>query len=118
MSSCSRFLVIVFSLFFLYCPSPNSSAALPDYSTYFGGPSYEGAFAVAVDAAGNAYVAGGTKSTKDLPTLNAVQPAYGGGVTDGFLAKYSSTGQLLFASYFGGSVTIISMPSFSTSMEI
>ena len=40
---------------------------------------------IALDAAGNAYVTGGT-SSPDFPTVNAVQPVLGGG-TDAFVAK-------------------------------
>ena len=72
------------------------------YSTYYGGPGYEGMFGVAVDREGNAVVAGGTTSTNDFPTLNAWQATYGGGFNDGALAKFDPDGQLLFASYFGG----------------
>jgi len=57
---------------------------------------------VAVDGAGNAFVAGGTSSTNVFPVLNPLQPAYGGGFTDGFLAKFDSGGRLVFSTYFGG----------------
>ncbi len=55
------------------------------YSTYLGGSSSEGGtnsiqLAVAVDASGNAYVAGTTTST-DFPTASPIQPAHGGGGT-------------------------------------
>jgi hypothetical protein len=55
------------------------------YSTYLGGASSGFGKAVAVDATGDAYVAGGTVST-DFPTRNAAQPSPGG-FTDGFVAK-------------------------------
>lgn len=72
------------------------------YSTYFGASQYEGAYAVAVDAAGNAYVAGSTASANGFPLLNAFQPVFGGGDTDAFLAKFDPDGHLLFSTYFGG----------------
>src|SRR5262249_30444965 len=72
------------------------------YSTYLGGQQYDGAFAVAVDPAGNSYVAGGTASTNTFPTLNAFQPDYGGGFSDAFLAKVDPDGHLLFSTYFVG----------------
>jgi hypothetical protein len=78
-------------------------AATFAYSTYFGASQYEGAYALAVDEVGNAYVAGGTSSTNDFPVLNALQPSYGGSFTDGFVAKFSPDGKLLFSTYFGGS---------------
>jgi hypothetical protein len=33
---------------------------------------------------------------------NSHQPSYGGGVSDGFIAKFNPLGQLVWASYFGG----------------
>jgi hypothetical protein len=42
-----------------------------------------------VDLAGNAYVAGGTRST-NYPTKNALYPSYLGGFTDGFVTKIAS----------------------------
>ncbi len=78
------------------------------YCTYLGGSvidanSYnEGANAVAADAAGNAYVTGFTFST-DFPfSANAYQKTNLGGY-DGFVAKFNSTGGLIYASYLGGS---------------
>lgn len=76
--------------------------AMLGYSTYFGAGLYEGAYAVAVDAAGNAYVAGSTASTNGFPLLNAFQPDYAGGDNDAFLAKFDPDGHLIFSTYFGG----------------
>jgi S-layer homology domain/Domain of unknown function DUF11/Beta-propeller repeat len=84
------------------------------YSTYLGGNgttvdlnplAFTGEMgqAIAVDSAGNAYVAGQTDST-DFPIVNALQRTYGGGATDGFVAKLNPTGTaLLYSTYFGGS---------------
>lgn len=80
----------------------STPAAVLEYSTYYGGPAYEGFFAVEVDREGSAIVAGGTTSTNAFPTLNALQSTYGGGYNDGVFAKFNREGQLLFASYFGG----------------
>ena len=44
---------------------------------YLGGSDFESAKGVALDAAGNIYVAGVTYST-NFPTANAAQPIYGG----------------------------------------
>jgi Beta-propeller repeat len=82
-----------------------------EYSTYLGGhePSPGGAFAdvafdVAVDGAGNAYLTGFT-GAPDFPTLNALQPALGGGQHDAFVAELSVEGALVYSSYLGGSST-------------
>jgi hypothetical protein len=56
------------------------------YSTYLGGNVADIANAIAVDAAGNAYVAGWTYST-DFPTQNPLQAALKGGLCDAFVAK-------------------------------
>ena len=56
------------------------------YSTYLGGSVNDFGQGIAVDAAGNAYVTGLTRSS-DFPTANALQPAYGGGKENAFVAK-------------------------------
>ena len=74
------------------------------FSTYFGGTAAELPRALALDRAGNIYVAG-TTSSGDFPIKNAVQPAHAGppGGPDAFLFKLSPAGeQLLFATYLGG----------------
>jgi uncharacterized protein (TIGR03437 family) len=71
------------------------------FETYLGGSQYEYLAGVAVDSAGNAYVAGSTGST-DLPTLNALYPAFQGGLSDIVVAKYSPAGKLIYCTYMGG----------------
>ena len=56
--------------------NPSGSALV--YSTFLGGSSYDWGYGIAVDNAGNAYIAGGTAST-NFPTKNPLQPANGGG---------------------------------------
>lgn len=56
---------------------------------------------IALDPAGNCYLTGITNSD-NLPLLNPFQNTRGGG-TDAYIAKYDPTGNLLFASYLGGS---------------
>jgi len=72
------------------------------YSTYFGGGADELVNGIAVDGQGSAYIAGTTDSP-DLPVKNAMQPTFGGWIEDMFFAKLSPAGQLIYASYFGGS---------------
>jgi hypothetical protein len=76
------------------------------FSTYLGGSGCTMAYpetgqAIAVDAQGNAYVAGVTSSS-DFPLLNALQSQLQG-FTDVFVAKFNSAGALLFSTYMGGS---------------
>jgi hypothetical protein len=71
------------------------------YSTYLGGSDSEGAWGIAVDASGNAYVAGGTGSA-DFPTTAGAFQTIGGG--DAFVAKLDPSGStLLYSTYLGGS---------------
>lgn len=81
------------------------------YSTHLGGNqgNYqdlivgEWASCIVVDTAGNAYITGSTYST-DFPTVNPIQPAFGGGKKDAFLVKVDPTGgALVFSTCLGGS---------------
>ena len=78
------------------------------YSTYLGGTSselfvQETGFAIAVNDNGSAFVVG-TTGNADFPTVNALQPDFGGGGTDAFVAKLNSSGSsLLFSTFLGGS---------------
>jgi hypothetical protein len=56
------------------------------YSTYLGGSNFDYAYGIALDPAGNAYVAGFTKSS-DIPTVNPLQPALGSTNGNAFVAK-------------------------------
>jgi uncharacterized protein (TIGR03437 family) len=82
--------------------SPDGSTLA--YSTYLGGSGSDWGFAdIAVDASGNAYVAGYTTST-DLRTKNAFQAQFGAGDTHGYVAQLSAAGNdWVFLSYYGGS---------------
>jgi hypothetical protein len=77
-------------------PTPSAADAFvtkfaPDgaaltYSLFFGGSFSEVPRGIALDSSGAAYVAGVTTSV-DYPTLNAAQPAFGGGTFDAFVAR-------------------------------
>lgn len=73
------------------------------YSTYLGGNGLDQGKGVAVDSAGNAYVVGLTTSADFPVTMSAVQKSNAGGDADVFVAKFDSSGSLLFATYLGGS---------------
>ncbi len=71
------------------------------YSTYLGGGGADFGFSVAVDASGNAYVAGGTFST-DFNTKNPLQDANKGNF-DAFVTKINPAGStLVYSTYLGG----------------
>jgi uncharacterized repeat protein (TIGR01451 family) len=75
--------------------------------TYIGGSSLDVATALTVDADGNAYLVGYTEAaqdgTNDFPVVNAIQPDYGGGIRDAALSKFDDSGNLLWATFLGGS---------------
>ncbi|HEV3402168.1 MAG TPA: SBBP repeat-containing protein, partial [Acidimicrobiales bacterium] len=71
------------------------------YSTYLGGGGLDQAAAVAVDAAGHAFVTGNTGSD-DFPVADAAQSARRGD-SDAFISKLSPTGSaLVYSTYLGG----------------
>ncbi|MGO9125072.1 MAG: SBBP repeat-containing protein [Terriglobales bacterium] len=78
------------------------------YATYLGGSSFDEARGIAVDGAGNAYVAGTTQSL-DFPTRDALQSrcvlADGDGCAgEAFVTKLSTDGSvILYSTYLGGS---------------
>jgi hypothetical protein len=72
------------------------------YSTFVGASGSDRAQAIAVDASGNALIAGYTTSVT-FPTVGAAQAAFGGG-TDAFAAKLNASGSaLVYSTYLGGS---------------
>jgi hypothetical protein len=60
------------------------------YSTYLGGSFFDQATGMVVDPAGNAYVTGLARSTDFPTTIDALQPTFGGGFFDAFLAKITA----------------------------
>jgi len=72
---------------FVIAFNPDATALL--YSTYLGGVERDYGNAIAVDPAGNAYVAGQTRST-NFPSMDAYQP-HRSGTNDMFIAKISQT---------------------------
>jgi hypothetical protein len=88
----------------------NASGTAILHAGYIGGADRDLAASIAVDAAGNAYVTGGTASTEatfpdgdGLGSLAAPDRTYNGGF-DAFVAKINGEGTaLLYAGYVGGS---------------
>jgi hypothetical protein len=82
-----------------------------DYSTFLGGTLYpsgaagDSASSIAVDSAGDAYVAGSATST-DFPTVNAYQATCANGCSggDAFVTEFNPFGSALtYSTYVGGS---------------
>jgi hypothetical protein len=86
------------------------------YSTYLGGSGGDGASAITVDTAGNAYVAGETYSTDFPVTQGAFQTtnkAAANGNDTAFVAKLNPTGTaLVYSTYLGGSAISIRIAYF------
>lgn len=80
------------------------------FSTYLGGGNWEHARDVCVDKAGNVYMVGGTASTNFPVTPGSYQQQQNttgtdigsGGYCDGFVAKFSPAGNLIWCTYLGG----------------
>lgn len=76
------------------------------YSTFLCGDAFDSPTGIAVDAGGNAFVAGWTYST-DFPTVNPLQATnraqpFG---TNGFVTKLNAAGsQLVYSTYLGGTI--------------
>jgi hypothetical protein len=71
------------------------------YSTYLGGGFGDGGLAIAVDPAGNVYVAGTTLSGS-FPTVNPLQSTNAGS-QEGFVTKLNAAGTaLVYSTYLGG----------------
>ncbi|MEO8049845.1 MAG: SBBP repeat-containing protein [Acidobacteriota bacterium] len=70
------------------------------FSTYLGGTTYDLGTAIAVDAAGRAYIAGDTQSA-NFPVIGGIQGAIGGGF-DSFVTKLNSNGTYVFSTFLGG----------------
>lgn len=72
------------------------------YSTFLGGTGFDQGNGIAVDAAGDAYVAGETTST-DFPLANAFQSSNQNSSGAAFVTKLNPSGSaLVFSTYLGG----------------
>jgi Beta-propeller repeat/FIMAH domain len=81
------------------------------YSTYLGGSAWEDGGTIAVDAAGQAHVAGYTLSF-NFPTVRAQQAVFAGGGSDAFVTKLDATGAIVYSTFLGGSGSEMGPASF------
>ena len=79
--------------------SPDGSRLI--WSTFLGGSGRDTGFAVVVAGDGTVYVAGVTESP-NFPSARAAQAAYGGGASDGFVARIAASGASVDWSTFVG----------------
>lgn len=77
------------------------------WATYYGGNGIDYTNSVTTDATGNVYVAGCTYSTESIATTGTHQQTFASmvGSPDCFVAKFSNSGNRLWATYCGGSNT-------------
>ena len=84
----------------------NSTGTALLYCTYLQGDADDQAYAVAINSAGNAYVAGGTYSSDFPTTPGAFEPSSKSKNSIGFITELNSTGTaLVYSTYLGGSTS-------------
>jgi uncharacterized protein (TIGR03437 family) len=75
------------------------------YATYLGGNNVDQGNAIAVDAAGNAYVTGYTAST-NFPLQSPIRSSLTSGAVNAFVTKINPAGSaLVYSTYLGGTTT-------------
>lgn len=80
----------------------NSTLSALTFSTYLGGSLIDAAYGLKLDNNNNVYATGGTVST-DFPTTGGViNPAYKGGICDGFITVLNNTGTTILRSTYLG----------------
>jgi hypothetical protein len=74
------------------------------WGTYYGGSGEDLGFSCITDVNGNVFLAGytDTNTGNSITTVTSHQNIYGGGIYDGFLAKFNSGGTRIWGTYFGG----------------
>lgn len=72
------------------------------WSSYFSGPLQDRAHGIAVGPGGSLYLQGTAESETQFSTPGVNQPVYGGGISDGFLAKWDTNGNFIWCTYYGG----------------
>jgi uncharacterized repeat protein (TIGR01451 family) len=81
----------------------NAAGTALIYAGFIGGTGDDRGKAIAVDSAGNAYVAGGTTSTEISFPVTAGPDLTHNGATDAFVAKVNASGTaLIYAGFIGG----------------
>ena len=69
--------------------------------TYFGGTGFDGLGPLSLDNSGNIYSAGSTTSPANIATSGSYQEIFMGAY-DGFICKFSPSGNIIWATYYGG----------------
>ncbi len=82
-----------------------NSSGVRQWGTYYGGVGTEYAKSCVVDGNGDVFLAGmsGSPTSTAIATSTSHQPNFGGGTSDAFLTKFSSSGVRQWGTYYGGS---------------
>lgn len=83
---------------FLSCFSPTGTLL---WSTYFGGTGKDEPYAVTTNSYGDIFMTGVTVSSTAISTTQVFDSTYNGG-EDGFLARFTENGVLVWSTYLGG----------------
>ena len=75
------------------------------FATYYGYSGDEVLHSAAVLTDGSVVVAGATNSISGIASSGSHQVAYGGGISDALLVRFTQSGQRSWATYYGGSNT-------------
>lgn len=79
-----------------------TSGGFPQWVTYYGGEKgYDYVQSLALDPSGNIFIAGTTDSNSGIASVGSHQVTLAGD-RDCFIAKFTSSGQRLWGTYFGG----------------
>jgi hypothetical protein len=81
----------------------NTDSSSLVFSSYLGGSCEDSGSGIFVNADGSVWLVGTTFSPDFPVTSNALQPVFGGGFGDGFVARVSTNGDLDYSTYLGGS---------------
>ena len=78
------------------------------WGTYYGGASNDFGYGITSDVNNNIYITGQTASSTGISTSGAYKNSFSGGTGsyfggDAFVAKFSSSGSLVWGTYYGGS---------------
>jgi len=78
------------------------SAGTRLWGTYYGGIHGEFGTCCVTDHSGNVYFSGSATSDSIIASPGAYQTTYGGGINDAFLAKFTTGGERIWATFYGG----------------
>ncbi len=92
----------LFSLLAILLFSVQANSQTFTWANNIGGTQGETAYALATDASGNVIIAGYFNGTADFDPSGASSELTSAGLTDIYVAKYTSTGTLLWVKQFGG----------------